>query len=527
MKPLTPHWADIAAARVVQTWGDQDTYTIASGITPSGTVHIGNFREVITVDLVGKALKSLGKNVRFIYSWDDFDTLRKIPENFPNKEMLKEHMRRPISRVPDPWGKVGSYAEANESSFETELKRVGIAPEFIYQNKKYSQGVYAESMRHALKHTAEIKEILDAHRTEPLPESWLPTAIYCEACDRDTIENESFDGEWSYSYACTSCGHKATTDIRTTKNLKLNWRTDWPMRWAFEKVHFEPGGKDHSSEGGSFDTGAKIIKKIWDRPAPNYVQYDFVSIKGSDGKMSSSKGHVITLGEALKIYSPEIVRWIFAVQRLNHDFALAFDQDVIKCHDEYDRAEQEVYSEGARSNPKLQASIRAYDLAQIGRLTDKTRPPFRPSFRELCNRLQSCSGDMERVAKRFYAESIRTEDDKWSFKERCRCALNWLHEFAPQDFRYSIQTERVDVPCSDSVQKAVGALRTLIEATDLETISSQDFNQKIYDSAIKDTGVDAKDFFRVVYQKLIARDQGPRLPGFLIELGKEKALELL
>ena len=70
------------------------------------------------------------------------------------------------------------------------------------------------------------------------------------------------------------------TDIRKTSNLKLNWRTDWPMRWAFEKVDFEPGGKDHSSEGGSFDTGKRIVKQVWDMNAPQYLQYDFVMIKG-------------------------------------------------------------------------------------------------------------------------------------------------------------------------------------------------------------------------------------------------------
>ena len=66
MKPFSPHWADVAAAKIIQTWGDKDKYTVASGITPSGTVHIGNFREVITVEFVRKALESLGKKVRFI-----------------------------------------------------------------------------------------------------------------------------------------------------------------------------------------------------------------------------------------------------------------------------------------------------------------------------------------------------------------------------------------------------------------------------------------------------------------------------
>ena len=82
------HWADQTARRIIKENGDKDKYTVAAGITPSGTVHIGNFREVITVDLVAKALKSKGKDVRFIYSWDDYDVFRKVPVGMPQQELL-------------------------------------------------------------------------------------------------------------------------------------------------------------------------------------------------------------------------------------------------------------------------------------------------------------------------------------------------------------------------------------------------------------------------------------------------------
>ena len=61
------HWADQTAEKIIRTRGDLDCYTCASGITPSGTVHIGNFREIISVDLVVRALRDKGKKVRFIY----------------------------------------------------------------------------------------------------------------------------------------------------------------------------------------------------------------------------------------------------------------------------------------------------------------------------------------------------------------------------------------------------------------------------------------------------------------------------
>ena len=80
------HWADQQAAKIIKEKGDLPLYTCASGITPSGTVHIGNFREIITVDLIVRALKDRGKNVRFIYSWDDYDVFRKVPANMPHPE---------------------------------------------------------------------------------------------------------------------------------------------------------------------------------------------------------------------------------------------------------------------------------------------------------------------------------------------------------------------------------------------------------------------------------------------------------
>ena len=60
-------WADQIASEIIKRNPKKKTYVCASGITPSGTIHIGNFREVITTDLVVKALEDNGKKVRFVY----------------------------------------------------------------------------------------------------------------------------------------------------------------------------------------------------------------------------------------------------------------------------------------------------------------------------------------------------------------------------------------------------------------------------------------------------------------------------
>jgi lysyl-tRNA synthetase class 1 len=147
MEPL--HWADSTAQRVIKE-KSKDVYVVASGITPSGVVHIGNFREIITVDLVARALKDMGKEVRFIYSWDDYDVFRKVPAGFPKQDELTKELRKPIVDVFDPFGKEVSFARHNEVQVEQDLPKLGIHPEFIYQNKEYRACRYHKEMKMAL-----------------------------------------------------------------------------------------------------------------------------------------------------------------------------------------------------------------------------------------------------------------------------------------------------------------------------------------------------------------------------------------
>ena len=115
------------------------------------------------------------------------------------------------------------------------------------------------------------------------------------------------------------------------------------MRWNEEKVVFEPGGKDHISPGGSYDTAKLVSKRIYNWDAPVTMRYDFVNLKGVPGKMSSSKGKVIALPDALDVYQAEVLRYLFAGTRPNTEFAISFDMDVLKVYEDYDKTERIVY----------------------------------------------------------------------------------------------------------------------------------------------------------------------------------------
>ena len=527
--PLLCHWADQMADTIIREKGDLDSYTCASGITPSGTVHLGNFREIITVDLVVRALRSRGKNVRFIYSWDDYDVFRKVPANMPDPEILEKYLRFPITEVPDTTNRNENYARHHEVDIEQQLPRVGIAPEFLYQASRYRANRYAEGMKKAMQMRETIKECLneyrdDAHKMKPEDVYW-PVAIFCGKCSKDTTNITGYDGEYGISYKC-ECGHEETADIRTFKGAKLGWRVDWPMRWNEEKVVFEPGGKDHISPGGSYDTAKLVSKKIYGWDAPVTMRYDFVNLKGVPGKMSSSKGKVIALPDALDVYQAEVLRYLFAGTRPNTEFAISFDMDVLKVYEDYDKTERIVYGvDKAKNEDQFNKEKRIYMLSQIDGKIPETMP-YQITFRMLTTLLQTYSGDMDAVIKSL--KDVKPEQEE-RLRRRMACAWFWIQNSAPscaEDFIFTIRNDGSKADLDETMSKAVSRVRDEV-LPKLDTFTQdKECQQAMYDIAT-DMGIDAKQLFTALYQAVVAKDQGPRLGGFFRIIGKERLEKIL
>ncbi len=514
------HWADINADKIIREKGEKETYVCASGITPSGTVHIGNFREIISVDLVVKALRDKGKNVRFIYSWDDYDVFRKVPVNMPKQDLLKEYLRKPITLVPDTMGKYSSYAEANEKELESLLPVVGVKPEYIYQASRYRSSKYAEGIRTALEHRDTIRGLLNEHRTNPLSEDWWPVSVFSNFTDRDNTTVLGWDGEWGVTYRCEDTGKEETVDLRKTAAVKLPWRIDWPMRWKEEGVDFEPAGKDHHSEGGSFDTAEKIVKEVYGGEAPVSFQYDFIRIKGRGGKISSSTGEVISLRDVLEIYPPEIVRFLFAGTRPNSEFAISFDLDVLKIYEDYDKCERVYFGVQQISEKKKAKERRIYELSQVDGIPSEM--PYQVPLRHLCNLLQIHGGNVEAVMSLF--DGLK-DSQRERLEVRARCAWNWITQFSPEDFRFSLQGE--DDPAVDLGGSELKALSLLNEEVEtLDTHTEKTIGEAIYKIA-EECSLQPKDLFTVVYRVLIGKEKGPRLAGFMMIVGKEKLSAIL
>lgn len=522
------HWADFAAKKIIRERGDLDEYTCASGITPSGTVHIGNFREIISVELVVRALEDLGKKTRFIYSWDDYDVFRKVPVNMPKPEVLEKYLRYPITSVPDTFERDENYARYHEVDVENVLPLVGIKPIYLYQAKNYQKGLYAEGMRTALQKRNKIKEILNSFRDakhQMEGEHW-PVSVFCSKCSKDTTEIKGYDGDWEVHYTC-ECGNDEKIDLRTTKIAKLGWRVDWPMRWAYEKVVFEPAGKDHHSKGGSFDTAEVVAKEIYNYPAPISFSYDFIGLKGLPGKMSSSKGKVISLSDVLQYYQPEVVRYLFASSRPNTEFSISFDLDVIKIYEDYDKNERIAYGvQKAKNEDVLKQERRIYELSQVEKLPkdfnfEAEKMPYQIPFRHLCNLLQINEGDIE--------ATLDTLDDLKDFQKdrlatRARCAWNWITECAPDDFKFSLRKSDTPVSLNELETKVIEKVQSEIIPV-LDKLSEKEISNKLYDIA-RSVEIAPKELFVAVYKVLINKEQGPRIANFMKTLGKKRLEEL-
>lgn len=518
------HWADINAEKVIRQKGERSVYTCASGITPSGTVHIGNFREIISVELIVRALRERGKRVRFIYSWDDYDVFRKVPKNVPNAEEWEQYLRMPITLVPDPWERAENYARSNEKELEKLLPLVGVEPDYIYQATEYRRSRYAEGVRKALEHREEIRRILNKHRTEPLPPEWFPISVFSNFTNRDRTTVLSWDGEWGVTYRCEDTGKEETVDLRETSAVKLLWRIDWPMRWAEEGVDFEPAGKDHHSEGGSFDTAKEIVRKVYGGEPPVTFQYDFIRIKGRGGKISSSSGEVVDLAEVLSVYQPEVVRYLFVGTKPNSEFAISFDLDVIKIYEDYDRTERVYFGIDEVGEKKREKEKRIYELSQVREIP--TTAPVQFAFRHLCNLLLIHAGDIEAALDAYPGGTELDEASRERGRVRARCAWNWISTYAPEDFRFSLRSPEdgaIEIP--REMRNVVVALRERL-AAEYDDRDEKGIQELVYEVS-RGQGQEPKMFFPVMYRILVGKEKGPRLGGFIKTIGKERVLRLL
>ncbi len=132
-----------------------------TGYGPSGLPHIGTFNEVLRTTMVRNAFHALSdQKTRLIAFSDDMDGLRKVPDNVPNQEMLRAHLGKPLTQVPDPFEKFASFAAHNNALLRQFLDRYGFDYEFASSTDYYTSGRFDDALRLVLNHFQGIQDVM-------------------------------------------------------------------------------------------------------------------------------------------------------------------------------------------------------------------------------------------------------------------------------------------------------------------------------------------------------------------------------
>ena len=518
------HWSYELAEEILKKYPNQEEYVVASGISPSGSVHIGNYREFVTQYYVAKALQSKGKKVREIFSWDEFDRFRKVPKNFPADYAV--YVGKPYVEIPSPYSEGESSAKYFEREFESALQKLGmneIPVQMIYQADEYRSGRYGKAIAHAIKKRKQIYDIIMSFKTqdgdEGERENYYPVAVYCHACGKDDTTVLGFDEKTDVlSYQC-KCGHKHSVDVKTADNIKLVWKVDWPMRWKAENICFEAAGIDHHSEGGSYDVGSKIAREIWGIEPPVSTCFAWVGIRGL-GNMHSSSGINITPDQLLKVYEPEILRYLYAKYPVGDAFDFGFDDTIIRHYMEFDR-NLEKYLTDPNSMPEYDRSV--FDLCLMPNSKGN-----RVNFSTLATVAPLTGFNQALTLKMLQQAGITALGN---FEERFAKVKFWLENYQPDRIYKLLSSFNQDYYATlDDEQKGVLAkLAEFLKTTHSES-EIQNFLYEIINKpelTKKENQQRQQTYFKIFYNMLFGRDAGPRLYLYLAVANPEDYLKLL
>ncbi len=514
--------------------------TVASGISPSGPVHLGNLRELMVPHLIADEVRRRGVPCRHILSWDDYDRLRRVPAGFADS--FAEYVGRPLTAVPDPCSRHENWAEHFKEPLREALARLGIRVTAISQTEMYTSGAYTDQIVTAMRRRAGIGAVLAKYRTrrgaepdddEPQTAVYYPFRPYCAVCGRDDTTVTAFDDETTeISYVCACGAAFGPTPIAQVAG-KLAWKVDWPMRWAYERVTFEPAGVDHSSPGSSFTVGGELVSEIFGGEMPLHFGYSFVGTSGS-AKMSGSRGGAPTPADALEIFEPPLLRWLYTRKRPEQAITLAFDHEVVRVYDEWDALTRRVAAGKADAGP---ATVYARAVGTSDGPLPVTPRPL--PFGTLASVTDITTGDeaqMLRILRDLTAENPVTALDE--VRPRVDCAQAWVTGYAAPEDRTEVRETPDDAGLAALGDADRDALKLLTDGL-AEHWSLDGLTAWLYGIPKLQLGLPItapptdelkalqRNWFILLYQLLIGKDTGPRLPTLLLALGQERVRYLL
>ena len=513
-------WIDKLAHELVEREKDLgrnlSMLKVESGLGASGIPHIGSLGDAVRAYGVKLALENLGYKSELIAYSDDVDGLRKIPEGFPN--WLKEHIAKPVSFIPDPFGCHDSYGLHMSSLLLDGLDNLGIKYKFQRGVDTYKNGLLKDQIHTILTNSKKIGEKIAELVGQEKYQEALPYFPVCSNCGRlYTAEAyEYLPDERKIKYRChettigskilEGCGYDGTADI--TKDLgKLAWKVEFAARWQAFDVRFEAYGKDIMD---SVKVNDWVSDEILRFPHPHHIKYEMFLDKGGK-KISKSLGNVVTSQAWLKYGSPKSIL-LLLYKRITGTREVGFE-DIPVLMDEYNELENIYFGKIKLDNETK--TIRAKGLYEYVNLLNAPKSSsVYVNYRLL---VQLCTIFREQrdlhVVKKLIEYGIIKESTP-EIEELVRLAGNYADDFD--------KPSKVEIQLDETTKKAI---KNLIDILSSEN-EPVDLQNTIYQIA-KNGGLQPKDFFKTLYQIILASDRGPKIGPFIIDIGRRKIAQSL
>ena len=493
-----------------------DLIRVESGLGASGVPHIGSLGDAVRAYGVKLALENFGYKSELIAYSDDLDGLRKIPEGFP--ESLQEHIAKPVSLIPDPFGCHESYGMHMSSILLDGLDKVGIKYEFRRAIDTYKQGLLKDQIHTILQNSSKIGDKISELVGQEKFQKYLPYFPVCANCNKlYTAEStEYLPDEKKVIYNChdaeigsnmvKGCGHHGEADI--TKDLgKLAWKVEFAARWAAFDIRFEAYGKDIMD---SVKVNDWVADEILNYPHPHHVKYEMFLDKGGK-KISKSLGNVITAQKWLEFGNPKSIL-LLLYKRITGARELGFE-DIPSLMAEYNELEDIYFGKIKVDNQaKLTKSKGLFEYVNL--LNPPKESSMHVNYRLLIELSKIFKEDRtQRVMKKLldYGEIKNPQPE---IEKMIDLAGNYADEFDEQ--------EKIEIDMDDSAKKALGLLSTALDAEE----EPEDIQNTIYQIA-KSNDVQPKDFFKILYQIILGTTRGPKIGPFITDIGRKKVAKTI
>lgn len=471
---------------------------IDDGWTPSGIVHMGGMKGPVIHDVLFRILKEQGKEVRYVFSFDDFDPIDGLPPTLIDS--FRQYMGIPTLMVPSPDGN-GTFADFYANKMREMFKAYGVEADIYLASENYKNGVYNEGIKIMLDNVIKVRAVYEKMYKKPVKENWYPLQVICPQCNKlGTTKVTDWDGK-EVTFTCEPHLVKWAEGCGTTGkispfdgNAKMPWKPEWTVKWDTFNVTIEWSGKDHMSKGASFELAANIFKTVFHKEAPMAVGYEFILLNGK--KMSSSKGIGLTAEAFLAVVPAQIARFLLIKTEPTRavEFNPVGTEIIPKLFDEYQKAAEEYF------NKEETDMARAFELSQIGEV--KKIPTIR--FSVLAQWVQMPN----------MQDKIKTE----GLEEWAKYARVWVENYAPDSEKFMIQKE-MPAAAKDLSTEQKELLQKL--ATDLDKDwNAEDLQTQIYELG-KSIGLNGKQTFAAIYTSLIGKDHGPKAAWIILSLEKD------